>query len=49
MNNLKHAVESGDLAGVRAAIKADPKEARHAQFVMKAAHNAFLPALKVAA
>jgi ankyrin repeat protein len=47
LSSLKEAIESGDLAGVRAAIKADPKGAKHAQFVMKAAHHAFLPALKL--
>jgi len=47
LSNLKQAIESGDLAGVRKAIHADPKAARHAQFVMKAAHNAFLDALKL--
>ncbi len=47
MLSLKEALEARDLAAVRAAIQADPKGSRHAQFVMKAARTAFLPALKL--
>jgi ankyrin repeat protein len=46
VSGLKRAIEEGNLAAVRAAIKADPKNARHPQFIGAAAGRAFLPVLQ---
>jgi ankyrin repeat protein len=47
MGDLKQALHANDLAAVSAAIKAEPKAARHPQFILAAAGRAFLPAVQL--
>ena len=44
--NLMDALKSGNFGAVRAAVKADPKAARHPRAIVMAAGKAFLPAMK---
>src|SRR5262245_49450838 len=46
-NAVKDALSSGRLAGVRAAIRADPKAARHPSVMCHAAGMAFQDALEL--